>query len=247
MSRSDPRLFVIGKRLKEVHYIIPVMSPKGGVGKTIISTTLALLASKDMETGLLDLDITNPTAHIVLGVDPFKTTPKEEKGVHPPLVGNLKFMSIAYYTSDKPLPLRGWEIDNVVREILAITIWGRLDILFIDTPPGISDEILDTLNYFTSLRPVIVTTPSPLALEATRKLFELLNDYGVRVLGVIENMANKPSKHVKQLVNMYKSMYLGNIPYIRDIDSYIGDLGKLLNSPIARDLQEVLSRIKNLL
>ncbi len=244
---SDPRLLVIGKRLAGIKHIVPVMSSKGGVGKTIVASILALLASRKGSVGLLDLDITNPTTHIVLGIDPARVVPSEEKGVHPPVVHGLKFMSIAYYVGDKPVPLRGREIDDVIRELLAVTIWGQLDYLFIDTPPGVSDEVLDTLSYFINPRPVIVTTPSPLAIESTRRLLVLLRDYSAEVIGVIENMSSTPTGIVKELCSRFNTRYLGYIPFYREVDKLLGSPEKLLETPIAERLKEILDTIDSVL
>ncbi|NPA98811.1 MAG: ATP-binding protein, partial [Crenarchaeota archaeon] len=79
------------------------MSSKGGVGKTVIAGTLALLLAKDnIETGLLDLDFTNPGLHILLGAD-IRSWPEEEKGVVPPKIYGVRFMTAAYYSGDEPL------------------------------------------------------------------------------------------------------------------------------------------------
>ncbi len=230
-KEKDFRLAVIDRRLAGINEIYPIMSSKGGVGKTLISAVLALiLRDRGYKVGLLDLDITNPSAHTALGVS-IKELPEEEKGVKPLIADGIKFMSVAFYTQDKPLPLRGWEIDNVIRELLAITIWGDLDYLIIDTPPGLSDEALDAISYFRSPKPLVVATPSPLAINSVRRLLQLLNDLnGLKVLGIVENMANEPSKRVRELAEAFSIKYLGNVPLDPTIDEVIGDTSKLRNT-----------------
>ncbi len=246
-SLSDPRLSVIEKRLANVRTIIPVMSPKGGVGKTLVSTLLAYsLGKQGLKTALLDLDITNPTAHIVLGINTSEVKPREEKGLIPPSIHGIYFMSVAYFIEeDKPLPLRGDEIDNVIREILAITIWGSLDALIIDTPPGTSDEVLDVLNYFRGIRPIVVTTPSPLSIKSLERLLQLLIDYRVEVLGVIENMyrGEQVSARIHEITKKYGVKYLGFIPYEKDIDKYIGNVKEMEKTLFYKSIEKIASTI----
>ncbi len=243
-GEKDPRLMVLDKRVSKVGRILPVMSSKGGVGKTLVSVGLSL-ALKDLgyQVGLLDLDITNPSAHVALGVS-IEKFPEEEKGVRPPLVNGVEFMSVAYYSGDSPLPLRGPDIDNAIKEILAITIWGNLDFLIIDSPPGLSDEVLDILSFFKNSEPIIVATPSPLAVNSVRKLLELLKDYSsANPLGLIENMAAQPSKTIESLAAKYSVQYLGNIRKDPRIDYNIGDPEKIRESTFFKDLSEIAWKI----
>jgi len=239
-KEKDFRLAVINRRFASIKEILPVMSSKGGVGKTLISTVLALvLKDCGYNAGLLDLDITNPSAHTALGVS-INELPEEERGVKPLMVDGIEFMSVSFYTKDNPLPLRGWEIDNVIRELLAITIWSELDYLIIDTPPGLSDEALDVISYFRSPKPLVVVTPSPLAINSVRRLLQLLNDLsGLRILGIVENMANKASRSIKELADAFRTKYLGNVPIDPIIDEVIGDTNRLRNTILYAKLKEI--------
>ncbi|WFO75541.1 P-loop NTPase [Desulfurococcaceae archaeon MEX13E-LK6-19] len=240
----DPRVLVIKKRLKVVSEIIPVMSSKGGVGKTVIATTIALLlARKGVCVGLLDLDITNPSTHIVLGINPASIVPEEEKGVIPPRVHGIEYMTIAFYSKDNPLPLRGTEVDEAIKEILAITRWGRLDYLIIDTPPGLSDPVLDVLSYMDKISPVIVTTPSPLSLKSVERLLFMLTEAGITPKGLIENIANKPSERIIEITKKYNIQYLGNIPYIENLDIIITDPERLVKSDFAKKVDSIVSKL----
>ena len=116
----DPRLNVIDERLLGIKRIIAISGGKGGVGKSSVSSMLSLIL-KDMgkEVGLIDLDLSGPTDHIILGVkDVF---PEEEKGIIPPRLRGIKFMSIVYFIKENPLPLRGEDFSNAIIELLAIT------------------------------------------------------------------------------------------------------------------------------
>lgn len=209
---DDPRKLLIKRRLENVSNVIPVMSPKGGVGKTVISVLIALaIADNNYSVGVLDLDLTNPSIHLVLNLS-LNERPSEDKGVIPPKAHGVKVMSVAYYTEGKPLPLRGSEVTEVVREILAITIWGNLDYLIIDTPPGMSDVHMEIINNIENVKPVVVTTPHPLSIGPVRSLLKILGEAGIPVVGLIENMSENPTDLVTGLCREFRVKYLGNIP-----------------------------------
>ncbi len=243
MTRIDPRLLAAKERLSKIKVIVPVMSSKGGVGKTVIAGSLAvLLARSGIETGLLDLDFTNPGLHVLLGAD-ISLWPEEEKGVVPPRIAGVRFMTTAYYSGDEPLPLRGKYVDEVFKEILCITRWPGVEVLIIDTPPGIRDEALDILTYIPTPRPLIVGTPSPLAIKSVEKLIKVLREVGHEIIGLIENMASGQGP-LKQLAEKYGVEYLGNIPYISNIDQLIGNPHELVNK-IEPYLRVAMDRIRS--
>jgi len=238
---NDPRLVIIPFRLAGVKKIIAVMSSKGGVGKTVIaSLTSLVLSDRGYRVGLLDLDFTNPSTHIVLGIDPSKHTPVEEKGIIPPIIYGVKYFSIVMYSGDNPLPLRGEAVDDVFREILAITRWGDLDYLIIDTPPGIGDEHLDLLTYIGDrVEALLVSTPSPLAVKSIERLARILIDGGYRIMGLVENMSN--NQYLRETCSKLNIHYLGSIPYVENLDSYFGNLEKLKKTKLWSRLSDILS------
>ncbi len=94
----DPRLSIIDKRLSKIKRIIAVASGKGGVGKSLIASSLALnLSKKGFKVGLLDIDLYGPSSHIILGVTDY-SFPEEKKGILPHKIDEIKFMSIVYFT-----------------------------------------------------------------------------------------------------------------------------------------------------
>ncbi len=236
----DPRRLVIEERLKSVRRVVPVMSPKGGVGKTVMSALTALtLAEKGLRIGILDLDVTNPSIHLALGVDS-RLKPSEERGVIPPEVWGVRVMSVAYYSEGNPLPLRGFELVDVVREVLAITVWGALDYLIVDTPPGMSDVFMEVLNNVRRVEPLVVTTPSPLSLKPVKSLLKILREVGVPVLGLVENMSDRPSEHVLSLCREYGVRYLGNVPNDPFLNASVGDVDTMRRTQAFRRVEELL-------
>lgn len=236
----DPRLPFISKRLKDVRRVLAVVSGKGGVGKTLAASTMALvLAERNIPVGLLDLDITNPSCHLVLGVEPSKATPPEDMGVLPISVHDLKFMSVAFYTHGEALPLRGPGVDNVFKEILTITRWGRLEVLILDTPPGFGDVTLDVATYIPDAFFIAVTTPSRLSVESLRRLARTY--LGKRVLGVIVNMAWKD--YVPEEVAATGFKLLATIPYYPELEEYLGNPTKLLKTEFAEKIGEAINML----
>jgi len=245
MFSEDPREAIIKYRLKTIRYVIPVMSYKGGVGKTIVSSLLALsLSDLGYRVGLLDLDFTNPSLHRVLGVDPTATKPREEKGVVPPEVDRVSFMSLAYYIGENPAPFRGKELYEIYREIFSITIWGEKDFLVIDHPPGLSDISLDTINLIGKYsRPLIVSSVSKLAITPTINLVNLLREVGVDPLGVVINMYRDDSEISREVEESFRRSgveLLGRIRYDLSVERFIGSLNNLRSSLVYRDVREVI-------
>ena len=233
----EARVSVIEKRLKNIKRIISVASGKGGVGKSLVASSLALnLSKKGFKVGLLDLDLYGPSSHIILGVkDVF---PEEEKGIIPPKVHGINFMSIIYFTEDKPSPFRGIDISNIIIELLAITQWGELDYLIIDMPPGIGDETLDVMRLVKISEFLVITTPSKVAMGAVRKLLQLLKELNLPVIGVIENMKITESDYIKDRVEQLGFSYLGSILFDKFLEDSIGNIPKLIKSNFSRNVDK---------
>ncbi len=238
----EARTSVIHKRLKNIRRIISVASGKGGVGKSLIASSLALnLAEKGNKVGLLDLDLYGPSSHIILGVkDVF---PEEEKGIIPPDINGMKFMSIVFFTEDKPSAFRGIDITNIIIEMLAITQWGQLDFLIIDMPPGIGDEILDIIRFVKKSKFLVITTPSKVSIGAVRKLLKILKELKIPIIGVLENMKIRDFSNIENTVKKMDIKFIGNIPFDENIEDAIGDTRKLLQSKFMNELKKNFENI----
>jgi len=241
---ADPRTSIIGQRLQKICKIIAVSSGKGGVGKSLVASVLALtLARKGYKVGLFDLDFTSPSSHVILSVGSLR--PREEKGVIPPEVHGLKYMSIIYYAGERVSPLRGADVSNALIELLAVTVWGDLDFLIIDMPPGISDATLDLLRFIKRIRFLIVTTPSQLAFETVKKFISLLSDLRVPVIGVIENMKMKDSKFIQQQVEGRGVKFWGDVSFDPELEENLGDVNGLLKTRFSKELEEIIEKNLN--
>lgn len=235
----DPRLNVIGERLSGIKRIIAISGGKGGVGKSSVSSMLALvLDDMGYKVGLLDLDLSGPSDHLILGVgDVF---PEEEKGIIPPEVKGIKFMSIVYFVKEKPLPFRGEDFSNAIIELLAITRWGSLDYLVIDMPPGIGDATLDVIRVIKNIEFVMVGNQSKLTMETLKKVIQMSKESGKKVIGVIENMKFTGIGEEKNKLNFLGVPFLGSVGFDAEYESSLGNTDKLLRTQFAKDLKEII-------
>ncbi len=230
----DPRINVVEKRLEKVGRIIAVAGGKGGIGKSTVASLLALvLADSNQKVGLLDLDFTGASTHIILGIDNFHF-PEEDEGIIPPKLHGISYITIANFTQDHATPLRGQDITNAILELLAITRWDELDYLIIDMPPGINDTTLDIIRLINNIEFCVVTTPSKITTGVVKKSVELLEELDVPILGVIENMTYPTIHYAKET---FPKCYLGTIPFDETYEEAIGDTEKLLETTIAKTLR----------
>ncbi len=235
----EPRTTVIEKRLSQIKKIIAVASGKGGVGKSMIATSLALyLSKKGHKVGLLDLDLYGPSTHIILGTkDVF---PREEKGLVPPKTHGINFMSIVYFTEDKPAPFKGIDISNIILELLAITQWGSLDYLIIDMPPGLGEETLDVIRLIKRAEFIVVTTPSKVAMGSVDKLLKILKELKTPTIGIMENMTMAKNQFIRNEICHMKLKYLGSISFDHNLESTVGDVNKILRTDFMQDLSKIV-------
>ena len=239
---SDPRIAVIEKRFDGVKKVIAVSSGKGGVGKSMVATCLALnLRDKGFKVGLLDLDFTSPATHVIMGVEGLY--PEEEYGIIPPLAHAMRYMSIVHYSLDEPAPLRGVDVSNAIIELLAITRWGELDYLIVDMPPGIGDATLDTIRLIPRIEFIVVSTPSRVAYQSVRRMLVLLKEMGIPVVGVFENMVMKPWDYVRSDVEALGLNYIGSANFDEELEPALGDVEQLSKTGFYKRVGEIVSSV----
>lgn len=235
----DPRLSVIDERLKDVKRIIAVSGCKGGIGKSIVSCTLALQLSRlGYKVGLLDLDFFSPSDHIVLGAK--LSFPEEEKGLIAPEVSGIKFMSIVYFIENKANPLRGIDVSNAIIELLAITLWRKLDFLIIDMPPGIGDATLDIIRVIKRMEFLLISTQSKLAWESVKRMVEMLKELNVPIFGIIENMRRTNAAFIEKRAKLLDVRFLGSIDFDDKLEEAIGKPNALIKTKFAEQLRKAL-------
>jgi ATP-binding protein involved in chromosome partitioning len=241
-SGVDPRLSIIPRRLAGVKRVVAVTGGKGGIGKSVVSSVLALVMARDgKRAGLLDLDLTSPTDHVILGLaDEF---PTEEFGLEPPNVGGVRFMSVQYFARERAAPLRGREITDALIEILAVTCWGELDVLIVDMPPGLGDAALDALRLLPRVEFLVVANGSAVVLETVRRMLRLLVELRAPIVGVVENMARGRSGAVSDLARDFDVAYAGALPDEHALEASFGDPLRLVTTPLGLALGRIARTI----
>ena len=173
-----------------VKHIIAVASGKGGVGKSTTAVNLALgLAANGLATGLLDADIYGPSMPRMLGVTE-KPESADGKMLKPIERFGLRTMSIGYIVNeDTPMIWRGPMVSSALEQMLRDVLWGELDVLVVDMPPGTGDAQLTLAQRVALAGAVIVSTPQDIALVDARKGLNMFRKVAVPVLGIVENMS----------------------------------------------------------
>ncbi len=240
--------------LSQVQHIVAVASGKGGVGKSTTAVNLALaLAAHGAKVGILDADIYGPSLPVMLGIES-GTRPqvKENKFFLPLQVMGLKTMSMGFLATEQtPLVWRGPMAASALVQMLGQTLWGELDYLIVDMPPGTGDIQLSLAQKAQLCGAVIVTTPQDIALLDARKGIEMFAKVNVPVLGIVENMALHTcsncghEEHIfgagggARVAQEYDAELLGSLPLKRAIMDAVGN-GK---PSLAADPDAVESKI----
>jgi ATP-binding protein involved in chromosome partitioning len=230
--------------LPGVKNVIAVVSGKGGVGKSTVSANLALaLAKGGASVGLMDADIYGPSIPIMFGVrgERPQMTEREGKGLIVPLERyGIKLLSIGLLVDEKSAVVwRGPMVSNAVRQFVTDVLWGELDYLVIDMPPGTGDIHLTVMQTAPVTGVVVVTTPQDVALADAKKGIAMFGQaqMNVPIIGLVENMsyftpAELPDHKYfifgkgggRRLADEYDLPFLGQIPLVQSIREG-GDIG----------------------
>ena len=197
VNTVDPGIELVKQRLTDVKHKLMILSGKGGVGKSTVTSLLCrAFAQKyaDKNFGLLDIDICGPSQPRMFGVLD-EQVHQSGSGWSPVYVdNNLSIMSIGFLLGgpDDAIIWRGPKKNGMIRQFLSEVNWGQLDYLLLDTPPGTSDEHLSATTYICETGnwgAVIVTTPQEVSLLDVRKEISFCKKMKIPIVGVIENMS----------------------------------------------------------
>jgi ATP-binding protein involved in chromosome partitioning len=177
--------------LPGVKRIIAIGSGKGGVGKSTVSSNLAIALSKQgHKVGLLDCDLYGPSVPLMLGVPHHQPQADNQDRIIPIEAHGLKLMSMGFLLSDNsPVIVRGPLANRYTQQFLQQVAWGELDILVLDLPPGTGDIQLTLVQTVSLDGAIIVTTPQEVAMIDARKAASMFAKVNVPILGIIENMS----------------------------------------------------------
>jgi ATP-binding protein involved in chromosome partitioning len=247
--------------LEGVKYRIAVASGKGGVGKSTVSTNLALsLRALGHTVGLLDADIYGPSQQMMLGIQGRPQIDEADEKIVPMERHGIKTMSLGLITDpDTPVIWRGPMVMKAIDQFLTDVKWGTLDFMIIDLPPGTGDAQLTLTQKAGLTGAVVVTTPQDVALIDARKGLAMFRKVNVPVLGIIENMSYYICRHCgereeifghgggKKTADMLGVPFLGEVP----IDPKVvvgGDTGEPIvvsdpSSPAAMAFKELARQV----
>lgn len=188
---------LIKERLSTIDKKILVLSGKGGVGKSTVSSQLSFYLSsfEENQVGLLDIDICGPSIPRIMGLEGREIYTQSNLGWEPVyLEDNLAVMSIGFLlnNSDDAVIWRGPKKNGAIKQFLKDVHWDELDYLVVDTPPGTSDEHLSIITYLKDSKidgAIIVTTPQDVSISDVRKEINFCKKLKIPIIGVIENMS----------------------------------------------------------
>ena len=212
--------------LEGVRFKIAVASGKGGVGKSTVSTNLALsLRALGYTVGMLDADIYGPSQQMMLGINGRPEIDEQDEKIMPMENHGIKTMSLGLITDpDTPVIWRGPMVMKALDQFLTDVKWGELDFMIIDLPPGTGDAQLTMTQKVPLTGAVVVTTPQDVALIDARKGLAMFRKVNVPVLGIVENMSYYICRHCgereeifghgggKRTAEMLGVPFLGEVP-----------------------------------
>ncbi|XP_008579745.1 PREDICTED: cytosolic Fe-S cluster assembly factor NUBP2 isoform X1 [Galeopterus variegatus] len=197
--------------LAGVRHIILILSGKGGVGKSTISTELALaLRHAGKKVGILDVDLCGPSIPRMLQVQG-RAVHQCDSGWVPVFVDqeqSIALMSVGFLLEkpDEAVVWRGPKKNALIKQFVSDVAWGELDYLVVDTPPGTSDEHIATLEALRPYKPLgalVVTTPQAVSVGDVRRELTFCRKTGLQVMGVVENMSSFVCPHCAECTNVF--------------------------------------------
>lgn len=250
------------KNPEGIDRIVAIASGKGGVGKSTVSSNLAVaLASKGLKVGLLDADVYGPSQPRMLGVSGRPSSP-DGHTILPLRNHGVTLMSLGLMTpEDEAIIWRGPMLMGALEQMMNQVDWGKLDVLLVDLPPGTGDVQMTLSQKFFVSGAIVVSTPQDIALMDARKGIDMFKRMEVPFYGLIENMASfvcdgcgkehHPfgSGGAKAEAEKLGAPFLGEVPL--DLDIRIGSDGGVPivvskpDSPQAKKFQQIADQIIN--
>jgi ATP-binding protein involved in chromosome partitioning len=242
--------------LPGVRRIIAVASGKGGVGKSTVAVNLALaLKALGNRVGLLDADVHGPSVPLMMGTE---ATPRaaQEKKIYPVERYGISLISMGFFLDEQsPVIWRGPIVMGIIRQFLRDVIWGELDYLIVDLPPGTGDASLTLAQEVPLSGGVVVSTPQDVALFDVQRGIAMFRQVKVPLLGIVENMSYYICPHCGEREEIFGHGgvsktgldVLGEVPIVEEL-RIAGDAGRPLvvqqpEHPVAQAFQRIAVQV----
>lgn len=244
VQKKENSNLIRGKQIPNIQNIIAVASGKGGVGKSTITSNLAISLSKmGFKVGVLDADVYGPSQHLMFDVErarPLSVNVNGRSKMKPVENYGVKLLSLGFFTNPNQAVIwRGPMASKALNQLIFDADWGELDFLLIDLPPGTGDVHLSIVQALPITGAVIVSTPQNIALADAKKGVAMFQQESIQVpvLGIVENMAYFTPEELpnnkyyifgkdgaKNLAEDLDVKFLGEIPIVQSIRE-AGDVG----------------------
>ena len=246
-----------GSRVKKV---IAVVSGKGGVGKSTVTSSLAVaMARRGRKVAVLDADITGPSIPMAFGVHQRATG--TDAGIDPAVTpSGIKLMSLNLLTANEtdPVVWRGPVIANVVKQFWSDVVWGEVDYMFVDMPPGTGDVPLTVFQSLPVDGIIVVTSPQDLVSMIVGKAVKMAKMMNIPVLGIVENYSYLAcpdcgkhisvfgESHIDEVAAHYELPVLAKLPIDPKLAAAV-DAGKIEDAKLPDELSGALKTVEGLL
>lgn len=255
--REAESLLAPANELSKIKKVIAVVSGKGGVGKSMVTSLMAVMASKaGLKTAILDADITGPSIPKAFGVKERATGC--EQGIYPAETkGGIELMSINLLLEDETSPViwRGPVIAGTVKQFWTDVIWGDVDLMFVDCPPGTGDVPLTVFQSIPIDGIIVVTSPQDLVSMIVGKAVKMAKMMNIPIVGIVENMSYFTcsscgekhyiygESHIEEVASEYGIENISKIPVNPSLANKV-DMG-LIEEAEGDYLNNLLEKIKN--
>ena len=238
-----------------IKHVYGIVSGKGGVGKSFVTGSLAVeLARQGYKVGIMDADITGPSIQKMFGIT--EGAEGDDNGIYPAVTASgIKIMSINMLLEDDTTPViwRGPVLAGVVKQFWTDVVWGELDYLLVDMPPGTGDVPLTVFQSLPIEGVIIVTSPQSLVTMIVKKAYNMANMMNVPILGIVENYSYIEcpdcgkhinvfgESHIDEVAAELKLPVLGKMPIIPDMarQSDEGAFEKISNDMISEAVKAI--------
>ena len=227
---KNPKSFLVEPNIyTEIKHVIGIVSGKGGVGKSMVTASLAnKLTAQGYRVGILDADITGPSIPKMYGLH--GPAQGDDQGIYPMLAKNdIKVMSVNLLLPDEEAPViwRGPVLSNMVKQFWTDVIWGELDYLLVDMPPGTGDVPLTVFQSLPVDGIVIVSSPQDLVRMIVKKAYSMAKSMNIRVLGIVENYSYLKCPDCGKEIKIFGESHIEDIAKELDVEL----LGKMPIDP----------------